>query len=85
MNKNMSKTTSSLVSQSVMKTVLVGGSLLALLASSGCATSSLLDDNRVTTTSAVKTVLSQDRSDYCLWTTCYHLTANANGKYGDCW
>lgn len=45
----------------VLKTALISGSLLALLASSGCATSSLLDDNRVTTTSSVKSVLSQDQ------------------------
>ena len=43
------------------KTVIVGTSLAALLASSGCATSSLLDsDNRVSTTTT-KSVLSEDQ------------------------
>ncbi|MGM8884671.1 hypothetical protein ACS8FD_01890 [Psychrobacter sp. 1U2] len=56
----MSKDISSL-SHSAIKTVLISASLLALLASSGCATSSLLDDNRVTTTSSVKSILSQDQ------------------------
>lgn len=43
------------------KTVIVGTSLAALLASSGCATSSLLDsDNRVNTTTT-KSVLSEDQ------------------------
>ena len=43
------------------KTVIVGTSLAALLASSGCATSSLLDsDNRVNTTTT-KHVLSEDQ------------------------
>ena len=44
------------------KTVIVGTSLAALLASSGCATSSLLDgDNRVNTTTTTKSVLSEDQ------------------------
>ncbi len=57
----MSKIISSSISYSAMKTALIGGSLLALLVSSGCATSSLLDDNRVTTSKSVRSVLSQDQ------------------------
>jgi len=46
---------------SITKAALTSTALAALLASSGCATSSLLDNNGVTTTSTVKNVLSQDQ------------------------
>ena len=47
---------------SAIKLALISGSLLALLATSGCATSSLLDDNGFTTTSkSVRSILSQDQ------------------------
>lgn len=47
--------------KSIVKIALTSATLTTLLVSSGCATSSLLEDNRVTTTSSVKSVLSQDQ------------------------
>ena len=43
------------------KTVITGASLAALLASSGCATSSLLEDNNRVSTTTTKSVLSEDQ------------------------
>ena len=43
------------------KTVIIGASLAALLASSGCATSSLLEDNNRVSTTTTKSVLSEDQ------------------------
>ena len=43
------------------KTVIMGVSLAALLATSGCATSSLLDNNSHSSTSTTKQVLSEDQ------------------------
>lgn len=58
---DMSKNNSLSLARSAVKAALISSSLLALLASSGCATSSLLDDNRVTTSKSVRSVLSQDQ------------------------
>jgi hypothetical protein len=44
-----------------LKTAIVGASLITLLASSGCATSSLLEDNNRVDTKTTKTVLSEDQ------------------------
>lgn len=58
----MNKTINLSKGNSAIKLALISGSLLALLASSGCATSALLDDNGVTTTSkSVRSILSQDQ------------------------
>ncbi len=58
----MSKKISITKGNLAIKAALISGSLVALLVSSGCATSSLLDDNRVTTTSSsAKSILSQDQ------------------------
>ncbi|MFZ3143704.1 hypothetical protein [Psychrobacter glacincola] len=43
------------------KTVITGASLAALLVSSGCATSSLLEDNKYISTTTTKSVLSEDQ------------------------
>ncbi|MGP9688836.1 hypothetical protein ACT3TH_06715 [Psychrobacter sp. AOP22-C1-C5] len=44
-----------------LKTAIVGASIVTLLASSGCATSSLLEDNKRVDTKTTKTVLSEDQ------------------------
>lgn len=56
--KNSTKTVSKLLS---LKTLLTGASLAALLASSGCATSSLLDSSSHASTKTTKNSLSEDQ------------------------
>ncbi|MDN3454401.1 MULTISPECIES: hypothetical protein [unclassified Psychrobacter] len=53
--------TSALPTRFNSKTVIMGISLAALLATSGCATSSLLDNDNYTRTSTTKNVLSEDQ------------------------
>lgn len=57
----MSKNTTFLSGNLILKSVVLGASLVALLTSSGCATNSLLQDNNRVSERSVKTMLSQDQ------------------------
>lgn len=56
-----SESKKTLQAQLNVKTVLLGAALSALLASSGCATSSLLESNSRVSTQTTKTILSEDQ------------------------
>ncbi|WP_227687854.1 hypothetical protein [Psychrobacter immobilis] len=58
---NSSKHKNALQKRLNLKTVVIGASLTALLASSGCATSSLLESDNHVSTQTTKTTLSEDQ------------------------